>query len=229
MFKNKQSIIALIIILIIIAIAIISYFIYSSENYSLQEVKDLLNLGKTSDNIYVQYKQMNLSNGTSSYNEVFMKNNFVHEIVKDNSSRIISEGFYNPDTSKTISIIHSEKSIISFTRIKENVFYHFEKDNFFIRSESSQYKYHGKEKIDDKQCIKVSLTSTTTNNVLSKDYYYIDLSDNHIIKHESYKGNNLNELEKIYEVTYTYFYNTITDDDIVTFDINNYSDYEYQE
>lgn len=63
---------------------------------------------------------------------------------------------------------------------------------------------------------------------MDKEYYYIDISNRVVLKKEyySYYGNGF-ELQSIYN--YTYSYNTVTDEDIPVFDINNYLDYEYME
>ena len=58
-------------------------------------------------------------------------------------------------------------------------------------------------------------------------YLFIDLENSYIIKYEYYEGSNDKELNKIQTETYSYEFNSVTDDNILKFDINNYPDYQY--
>lgn len=88
-----------------------------------------------------------------------------------------------------------------------------------------KYKYIGKVNVEGKEYTKISFIST---NNIDKEYYYIDILNRVVSKKEYYSnyGNGF-ELKAIYN--YTYSYNTVVDEDIKKFDLNNYSDYKYIE
>ncbi len=92
-----------------------------------------------------------------------------------------------------------------------------------FNNDYKKYKYIGKETIEGKECIKIEFTDI---NKLYKEYYYIDVSNRVVTKKEYYSnyGDGF-ELDTIYN--YTYSYNTVTEEDIPKFDINNYPDYQY--
>ena len=56
------------------------------------------------------------------------------------------------------------------------------------------------------------------------EYFYINSESGNIEKTEFYKDDAIKSIAK-----YVYSYNTVTDDDILIFDINNYLDYTYNE
>ncbi len=60
-------------------------------------------------------------------------------------------------------------------------------------------------------------------------YYYIDLENKHIIKEEIFTGSSINNATLKNSVTYKYICNSVEDNDILTFDKNNYQDYTYTE
>lgn len=100
----------------------------------------------------------------------------------------------------------------------------FERKSEF-NSPYKKYKYIGKENIEGKEYIKCSLTS---DNNLERTCYYIDIQDKTIAKIEYYT-NYENEFELQSTTNYTYSYNTVTDEDVAKFDVNQYSDYKYIE
>ena len=60
-------------------------------------------------------------------------------------------------------------------------------------------------------------------------YYYIDIDNKHIVKIENYRGKTLKDIVLKNSTTYQYSIDTVTDNDILVFDQNNYSDYTYNE
>lgn len=77
--------------------------------------------------------------------------------------------------------------------------------------------------MDGKECIKFSLMDE--NNIT---YYYIDIQKNCIYRKEEGTCYN-NVFEVLFSTVYTYSESTVTDDDILKFDINNYPDYKITE
>ena len=88
-----------------------------------------------------------------------------------------------------------------------------------------KYKYIGKEKIDGKEYIKFSMEHK---NYGSKYIYYVDFQDRKVSKMEDYR-NTIDGQELISITSYTYYYNTVTDEYIAKFNINNYSEYKLEE
>lgn len=84
-------------------------------------------------------------------------------------------------------------------------------------------KYIGKEEIDGKKYIIYSLEYERG---MYKDIYYIDAENSVISKIEKYENSN-SELKLTSLTNYTYSYNTVTDDDINKFNVNNYAGYQY--
>ena len=92
------------------------------------------------------------------------------------------------------------------------------------KNDASEYEFLGREDINGKKCLKIRFL--INDEETREDYYYIDLEDNNIIKQEIYtQGYSSNELEKTTELTYTYSYDTLTDNDVKKFDIDDYPDY----
>ena len=145
----------------------------------------------------------------------------------------MSETLQNLESSEQIIILHTDKTITKssiMTNVKEPL-----KETFSILSEKAKqnkenvdYKYYGKENVEGRECIKVSFEESLTDKVVER-YFYIDVENNYIIKCEYYEGTNDQELNKIQTEPYSYEFNSVTDDDILKFDINNYPDYQYTE
>lgn len=223
MLKNKKIII-IVIIVFVIAVALLTFYIYSKNTYSFQDVQSLLNSTKKTSNIHVKTEET--VKNITTYTDVYIKDNAGYTIVHDEDGNILSEAFYDLQNSNLTTIVHSEKSIISISDENHEISIPSINNNFFTVSQSAKFKYMGKEYINEKQCIKVCLTSESFDQA-SKNYYYIDLEDNRIIKCEQYNGNNLNELEKEYEIIYRYSYDDVLDSDIKSFDVNDYPNYDY--
>lgn len=83
----------------------------------------------------------------------------------------------------------------------------------------------GKENIDGKKYIKFSLEDEKG---ISKSLYYIDIEKRVVSKIEHYNGYQ-NKYELYQTTYYTYSFNTVKEEDINNFNLNNYTDYEYIE
>lgn len=228
MLANKKIFIAIITVLLIGIIAILGSYICNKNKYSLENVQAMLNQNKDISNIHIVEKyesQKEPNSQTTAMVDTYIKDNQYYIVQKNVVGQIILESFGNIQENNQITVTHFDSKIIS-SKIEK--FEEIDNSNFMIVSKNAtaKYKYIGKTKVDGKQCIKVCITNEY-NDKAEKDYYYINLEDNHIIKSESYTGDNLKELKKEGEVTYTYLYNTVQDKDILRFDINNYVGYEY--
>ena len=221
--KQKLKTAIIIVIFIIILIAII-FFIYEKLDYTLSEVEELLSSPKNVSNMSVIID--NSTNDESTYTEIFMKNNFYYVIYKANSSsEILQESFYNPETMEMTDVDLEQKGILitPSTSLENLPFLTSIEDFTNSKTNAIEYKYLGKENTNGKKCLKVRFTRDDDG--IIEDYYYIDLEDNNIIKHETYYQNYSGEFEKTSEITYSYTYDSLSDNDVKKFDIDDYPDY----
>lgn len=231
MLKKKKKLILIIIIALLIIIAL-AFYIYKNSIYSLEKVESLLNAEKEATNLHIksEYLYEEGEEERIAYVDEYIKDNIIYAVTKNYLSQVLAETLANMENSELITILHSEKVITSnIISENENASELHGNETFFILvGKNAKYKCHGKEDINEKKCLKVSLTMEYSDKI-EKNYFYINLEDNYIVKHEIYEESNENELEKIYDVMYSYSYNTVTDNDILNFDISNYPDYEYFE
>ena len=231
---KKKSMIILIFVIIIIVAIIAGVIIYKNSTYSLEKVKSLLNSGKETENMKIT-EEVSSENGNyeNQTYEQYIKDNYIYSITKNSDSEVIGKVLYNKENSELITVLDNQKQItVNNNNLDEN-----NKNTKVLKDESfmtlinsnagADYEYCGKEEINGKECIKVSLLNKNVVEKVEKKYYYIDLEDNHIIKNEIYEGTDENNLKKTDEITYTYSYDTVKDEDILKFDRADYPDYEY--
>lgn len=231
---KKKSMIILIFVIIIIVAIIAGVIIYKNSTYSLEKVKSLLNSGKETENMKIT-EEVSSENGNyeNQTYEQYIKDNYIYSITKNSDSEVIGKVLYNKENSELITILDNQKQItVNNNNLDEN-----DKNTKVLKDESfmtlinsnagADYEYCGKEEINGKECIKVSLLNKNVVEKVEKEYYYIDLEDNHIVKNEIYEGTDENNLKKTDEITYTYSYDTVKDEDILKFDRADYPDYEY--
>ena len=236
MLKSKKVKIAMAVIFIKIIIAIILFFVYRNSIYSLEKVKEILTSANTLKNVHIKEEIfMGDYSDSIEFSNYYIKDNMMYINQENDSLENTVETIYNFENSKEISINHSNKTINVLEVTEKPSITLPENDNFFTLANLNKqyehrgtYKYIGKESIDGQRCIKVSLTDNYEDKV-SVHYYYINLENNCIIRYELYEGNDESELKKNYEAVYTYTFNTVTDNDILNFDKNNYPDYTYYE
>lgn len=230
--------ILLLVLILIIAIFILNFIILPKYIYSLDKVSSMLNSATLPKNIHI-HETYQAIDSTTNYMDIFIKDDIEYSYQKSTSNNPSVDDIDMLsicDKDKVITIFNKEK-IINVHKNENNPsdFQNPYIDNFFILVEMHGlyeyrgiYKYCGKEKINGKKCIKVSMTDNLENET-NVNYYYIDLETNLILKVESYSGNNENELKLYSTASYEYYFNSVTDDDIPKFDINNYPDYQYTE
>lgn len=217
MLKSKKIIIVFI---LIISIIIVSFIIYSKNIYNLEKVSTMISSSRLSSNVHIINKVFSgNSNEFLEYSNFYIKDTMIYISQNDSSSKQY-ETLVDLETLKEINIIHSEQQIICSP--SENIDVPL-KDTFLIFSNKKnlKYKYCGKKNIEGRQCIKVSFIDKN-----SRENFYIDLKTNYIIKYEHYEKNNES---KSYTELYNYDLNSVTNDDILKFDINNYPNYQYSE
>lgn len=219
---NKKLLVVLFLLIIAISVFIVkSYF-----EYSLLEMSALIDKSnEIPNNIYIREETIDEDLGTDEKEiyEIYVKDDIIY--TKYIQSTTQQEIIYNYKDKSQITIYCSEETKnIYKSSINGNgkrnplteILIGFSRD---LKSTQDKYKYHGKEKFEGKECIKFSLTNDDLQKV-----YYIDIKDNTVVCVKYYRkifGNRT--------TTYTYSYGTVTDDDILNFDISNYPNYEYNE
>ena len=223
--KRKKSIFVFI-ILVLIIILVLCIYLYQTTNYSLEAIKKRLYSNETKlNNVHISYK--NSEDEIVTNEEIFIKDNNYYVVSKDKSDIILSEYFYSLEESKLTLVNHQNKTILEFSNKTPNVLNGvLLQQEFLWNSNTLEYNYIGKEIINDEQCVKVNFTENNYDKI--QEYiYYVNLTNNEIIKLEIFEGTNINDLKKQKEIMCTYSYNTVTPDDIKKFDINNYSGYSF--
>lgn len=205
------------VIIIIAAICAIILYLKNKPKYTLEELASFIN-NDIGNNMYMKIEVTLEDTGGKEIDEYYMKdNNLYRHSYKDDIVQL-EDALYNYSNSQEISIDYTSKTI-SVTKkdtlenpIKETIQSQIDE----IESSADKYEYLGTEEIDGKEYIVFSLEDKAE---FSKTYYYLDYQNGCIDKIEYYSTYN-DKLMFTYE--YTYSYDTVTDDDILTFDISDY-------
>lgn len=243
MSKKKFILIVVIDIILVAVIAIFGFRFYETQKYSIENLEEMMSTANiASNNIYFKtdffYEDeddISVENGNfTRYMEVYEKDGKSYTVYSNSKNEKTMESFYNSETQKDIMVNHVEKTVTGITlesEENENKFNYLENTLKFsieihkLYEHRGNYKYHGKETIDGKKCLKISITDYYKERI-DRTYYYIDLETNFVIKEEYWGGETEKDLAKISLMHHTYKYNEVTDEDILEFNIENYPDYQ---
>ncbi len=215
------------IFILIIFIIVIGIFIVYKNYYTLEKVKSILSQEELPTNIHILETVYDDSNNESGYLNIYKKNNLIYTIQSDRNNQNYAESITDINNYNSILISHPTKTIFK-TQIEENITFPAEEAFYTTLNSNAKYKYYGKSKINNYDCIKISLTVEHFD-MIELIYYYIDIDNKHIVKIENYRGKTLKDIVLKNSTTYQYSIDTVTDNDILVFDQNNYSDYTYNE
>lgn len=241
MSKKKLAVIIIFDILLIIALVIFAIKMYEKNKYSLEYVEELLSKANINEN-NVYYKQEFITepaneNTGYSVNEVYYKDKKTYYKIGPESNEFRQEWVDYPEDLIRLEISHFTKSISKIPITEDQIIpvFSFAKNNFEREKELhssyenlGNYKYHGKEKLEGKKYIKISFTDYYKDQT-DRIYYYIDIENNIITKTEEWTGNDVKNFKKMRTTLYTYESGSVTEDDFLVFDRNNYPDYTYSE
>lgn len=220
MIKNRKKIFLLLIIVIVVFI--IFFAIYFKSKYSLAAINKMLKANNNISNMFTSYKEIKYDNISTT--EIYVYENLHYAVKRDNDNdKIVNEYYYDSETSKLIVVDYTNNTIIELKEIKQQNFINgfLGKNDFYDLGTSQKYKYLGKEKVNEIECIKVCFSEEKDNT-----YFYIDVNNKNIIKMEIYQKNDSDRMEKIYERIYdTYVYDKNVLSDIPKFDINKYPNF----
>lgn len=209
----KKKILIILAICVVIILAIVA--IYLSNKHSLESIKSIINQDvNNANNVSVKAEFFDENNNLNGSMESYKKDNYIY-IIQNNSSTEKAENLINIEDKTSIMILENAKTIVKSstdnTEITINALDEFNK----LVDENAKYKYLGKSENN----IKISLSKDD-----KTEYFYINSESGNIEKTEFYKDDAIKAIVK-----YVYSYNTVTDDNILTFDLNNYTDYTYNE
>lgn len=212
MSKNKKFIL---ISLFTIFIAIIICILYFSlkNNYSRESIINLIKNASMPSNIYIENTIYNNENyiGLAKF---YIKDNKQY-LYQENNKQEQIETFIDNENNSSIMVLHSEKAITQNT-LEKNINFELPlKNNLLDKLNNTTYSYtfHGKEKVFEINCLKISLVSINN----EKYDYYLDENTGYIVQYEHLKN----------KETYEYDINSVLDEHIKTFNINNYKNYNY--
>lgn len=215
-----------IIFMLVLFAIIVGIFIAYKNYYTLEKIKNILSQEELPTNIHILETVYDSNNNKSGYLNIYKKNNLIYTIQSDKNNQNYAESLTDIND-YSILISHPTKTIFK-VKSEENITFPAEEDFYATLNLNVKYKYYGKEKIDNYNCLKISLSVENVDKIELK-YYYIDIYNKHIVKIENYTGDTLNDMSLTSSTTYQYFLDTVTDNDILVFDENNYSDYTYEE
>lgn len=211
MLKNKRNIIILVVIAFIVLISCTLYFIMKNK-YSRDNITNLVKNASIPNNIYIE-NTMYENDTYLGVAKFYIKDNNEY-IYQENKNQEKVEIYIDNENNTSITILHTEKTITQ-NNITENIDFEVPLKNNLLEGlnnkEEYSYTFKGKEKIDEINCLKISLT----NNENSNYTYYIDENAGYIVQYE-----NENSKE-----TYKYNINSVTDEQLKIFNLDDYSEY----
>lgn len=204
----------LLILTIIILLICISLYIFFNNTYSLKRTQNLIEKNNNINN-YCITENFYKNGNQIGYTKFYRKDGNIY-VDQNDDIQGKAETFYDIDANKKIIILHNNKSITNVNDNNNNL------ENPIITefkesADNGIYKYYGKEELDFSKCIKVGFSMDN-----KIKYYYIDLKTNNIVKTEIYENSD----EKLVTM-YNYEYNSVENNEILKFNIDNYPDYTY--
>lgn len=213
----KKSYILLGIIIIVFILLILNFKNSNSELATILNKKP-----EIPNNIYVKEEMVNNANTTTITN-TYRKDKFIYQHIENDDSTANQDILWDFEAKKEIIIDNLSKTIdvikISDDELSplEGVFVQFNEN-------LNTYKYDGKEMINENNCIKFHSTKDSNN----RTYFYVDADTGLLYQKEEGQYYN-STFTPYYKYNYTYSYDTVTDEDIFVFNIENYPDYIYTE
>ena len=224
MKKYLKVLIAVLIIILLIGII----NILKKDEITMDEVLEIINPSITS-NMSLKIISNGIDENLSE--EYYLNDKLAYENFYINDEKI-QEFTFDFETKKQVNIFHYSKEIFLYEikdqnlNIISNRLNHYK--DWISKSLENSYKYYGNENINNNKIIKFSVdfdenfffnVETPT-----RLYFYIDIENKSIQKVEHYNIVN-NKEELVSTETFIYSYDTVTDENILKFDINNYPDY----
>lgn len=224
MKKYLKMLIAVLIIILLIGII----NILKRDEITRDEVIETINpsinsnmsLKIVSNGIDEKYSEEYYINDKLAYENFYVNNEKIQEFT------------FNFETKEQVNIFHNSKEIYLYklgeqeSNIISNKLDYYK--GLISKSLENSYKYYGKENINNNKVIKFSVDFEENFFVNIENprrlYFYINEENKSIEKIEHYNIVN-NKEELVLTDNFIYSYNTVTDENILKFDINDYPDY----
>lgn len=213
----KRNVKVVILILLFIMVIIILRNIVNKPDYSKEEIISMLNI-KVTENMYFKFERIYEDKKTSNIIEMYAKDD---KLYKHEKSIDIDQEFLFDFENKTEKIVDNKTKTFHIYPTDDSMnplIIKLNSTKELLEKSKEKYKYYGKELVEEKECIKFSLSNKNIETI-----YYLDVDNSCIIKIEYYDN-----MKKKSEDLFTYTYDIVTDENISDFDINNYPDYEFK-
>ncbi len=227
MKKTKLLIVILAIIVVTISLAILVLRVLSKPEYTLEEMDAYINKS-IPNNVYYKRELFNSKNNLDYITEIYVKDEKTYVHIKDFKRSTDEEFLCDYKNNTEIRVDHNEKIFVMYLAnnngyfLKNPLYYEIRAYKMFFYN---KYKYLGVQALDGKEHMKILLYSR-----YNRLYMYINQEDRRISKVEVYSRYDENDVKQhkyILNCTdiFSYSYDTVTDEDIPEFDINNYPNY----
>lgn len=233
----KKYLKVIILVAIMILLAVVGIIFYLNSKYTIEEAISLIN-PQISNNMYLKEESVYEDSEEKGYTtENYIKDNKLYICRKYISNEeTIEEYLFDFENKKQYNIFHYSREIYSYklenASTQSIILSSLDFYKNLIEEGKDSYEYYGKYNIDGKEYLKISVNIEENRfldiNEKLKMYFFIDEQEKHISKIEYYTIGE-GESKLVNSVLFTYSYNTVVDDNILKFDINNYSDYNYVE
>lgn len=217
----------LIIVLVIIMLLIVAK-VLKKEEIAFNEISKLINpqitknmsLKINSNGMDGNYLEEYYIKDKLAYEKFYVDNEKIHEFTFDFETKEQANVFHN---SKEIFLYRIEDQDLNIISNKLSYY-----KDLISKSIENSYKYYGKEIKNNNEVIKISVDfeekffSDIDN--ITRLYFYIGTESKSIEEIEHY--NIVNNKEELFLTdNFTYSYDTVIDENILKFDINNYTEY----
>lgn len=219
----KVLIVALIIIMLIVVVKVLK-----KGEITFNEISELIN-PQITENMCLKINTESINGNYSE--EYYIKDNLAYENFYIDDEKI-QEFTFNFETKEQANVFHNSKEIFLYKIEDQSLNIISNKLNYYkdliVKSLENSYKFYGKEIINNDEVIKISV-DFKEDFFLNVEhprrlYFYINEENKSIEKIEHYDIINDKE-ELVITDNFIYSYNTVTDKNILKFDINNYPDY----
>lgn len=207
--------------LLVLIIVILLLLFFVKPEYSKDNVISLMNDNRDiPNNIYIKIEISSTDPKWDNHiEEIYKKDSKIYTTESTNSNTNISETLWDLENKSEVVVDNQLKQMYTKSIEGEETINPVSSVIFDVattlKNTIKKYKYCGIEN----NILKISLSDD-----YGLTYYYIDMQNKELIKIED--GTNFdNKFELQNTTTYTYSYNTVTDEDVLKFDSNNYQDY----
>lgn len=224
--KNKKILKVIWSLVIICAVILGVIIIKEKSEYTLEETKELVKKSlELPDNIYLKTTYYDESENERGKIEIQRVGNYEY-IKQEEDGRIYCETFIDYNEEKLITVMHTTENILinnnyqklEITEDKNEFIYSSKRNELYAHV--GVYKFLGREKVNGRKCIVVSLTDNYKEGLYVTNYY-IDMETGYILKQEDIKDGNVNLI-----IMNQYFENVVKEDEIKKYNAEKYADYE---